>query len=61
VHSRSTIKRNGCFTFQMIIDITGACDTILPFDVICMGSPDDNIICKKINKLAYNKCDQICD
>ena len=32
--------------FQMIIDITGACITI-PFDVECVGSPDNIIICKK--------------
>ena len=40
----------------MIIAITGVCDTI-PLDVECVGSPDNIIICKKVNKLVYKMRD----
>jgi len=38
-------------TSLMMIDITGACGTIIPE---CMGSPD-NIIAKKVYKLVIQK------
>ena len=35
--------------FQTIIGITGACDT---FNMVCVGSPDNIIIFKKVNELV---------
>ena len=39
------MKCNGYFTFQMIIDIAGACGAIS--DAVCVGSPVIIIIYKK--------------
>jgi len=38
------VADKGIHHFQMIIDITGACNTI---GVACMDSPDNITICKK--------------
>ena len=38
----------------MIIDKTEACGTI-PFDVECMGSPDNIIICKRSEQTSIPK------
>ena len=48
------MKRSGCFTFQTIIDIDGACGTIS--DVVCMGSPVIiKLFTKKVDKQAHEK------
>ena len=45
---------NKRFTFQMIIDITGAHGTLFYFDAECIGSPVNIIIIiGKIYKLSY--------
>jgi len=40
---------NGYFIFLMMIDMTGT------FDVECVHSPIIYIICRKVNKLVYEK------
>ena len=50
------MKRNGYLTFQMIIDITGACGTpLLSFDTVCVGSPVVIIIHAKSQQTSTEK------
>ena len=46
------MKHNGYFTFQMIIDIAGACGAIS--DAVCVGLPVIIIIYKKLTN-KYTK------
>ena len=47
------MKRNGYFTFQTVIDITGAHGTIL--DAVCMRgfTSHNNYLQKKVNKQVH--------
>ena len=47
------MKHNGYFTFQTIIGIAGARDTIS--DVVCVVSPVIITIYKKVNKQVHKK------
>ena len=48
------MKRNGYFTFQMIIDIAAACGAFS--DAVCMGSPVIiKLFTKKVNKQVHEK------
>ena len=48
------MKRNGYFTFQMIIDIAGVRSAIS--DAVCMGSPVIiKLFTKKVNKASTRK------